>query len=66
LIELLKIKYLDKGDIYQSGTLFKKSKEENQKDDDEMHKIKNLDAFNGKEILDITGKYKVVAAIVKS
>lgn len=57
---------LDKGDIYQMGSLFKKSKEENQKDDDEMHKIKRIDALNGKDILDINGKYRVVAAIVKS
>jgi len=31
-----------------------------------MHKIKKIDAFEGKEILDISGKYQLIAAIVKS
>jgi hypothetical protein len=31
-----------------------------------MLKIKKSDALNGKDILDISGKYKIIAAIVKS
>lgn len=64
-INLIKIN-LAEGDIYQWGSLFKTSKEENKTDDDEMRKIKRADAFEGKEILDICGRYRVVAAIVRS
>lgn len=56
-------KNLEKDDIYQWGNLFKNSKIE--KNDTDMLMIKSKDIFDGKEIENVSCKYKVAGAIVK-
>ena len=52
----------ENGKIYQWGNLFKQSKTE--KTDSDMSALKD-DPFEGKEIVNISGKFKICGAIVQ-
>lgn len=55
---------IENNDVYQWGNLFKNSKTE--KNDTDMLMIKSKDLFGGKEILNMSCKYRIAGAIVKS
>jgi len=55
---------IENNDIYQWGNLFKNSKSE--KNDTDMLMIKQKDLLEGKEMIQISCKYRVAGAIVKT
>ena len=56
--------FLDSNNIYQWGNLFKKNKTE--KSDYDMQMITSKDIFDMKEIVMISGKFKICGAIVRN